>query len=389
MPEKIRVLLLDGDTVQCVSAARSLREIGANVTVLCKSIISYGCFSAYPNNKIIINKQIGKEEYIQEIIKYIRNNKTDIIIPLFGDSAAIISFYKDVIEKENVKVAVPSIRQYELANNKRIFMQILEKNRIPSPKTIPAEEALKTIDANSLKYPLILKPDTSTGAKGIRIIKGVNETKKVIEESVKIYGNCSIQEYVNNDGTYYSAILYRGKNGGYDKTVVLHIKRYFPLKGGTSCFCEAVENKEIDQICKKIMDIIGWHGIANFDIVKDCDTKQYKIIEMNPRVPACVHGAYISGVNFFETIVTECMDNKIPVHNYMASKKLRYFSLDVMWLTCSKTKAILDNKWFDFNDNNVYWQEGGVKDPFPIVAGILNGIIKYSNKGFRRAKLAS
>ena len=38
-------------------------------------------------------------------------------------------------------------------------------------------------------------------------------------------------------------MLYRDKSGGAMEAVIIRIMRYFPLKGGTSCYCETIQNE--------------------------------------------------------------------------------------------------------------------------------------------------
>ena len=65
------------------------------------------------------------------------------------------------------------------------------------------------------------------------------------------------------------------------------------------------------EICKKTLDCLGWVGFADFDILEKGDG-DYRIIEINPRIPASVHAAAISGVHFGEMIVKDITESTIP-----------------------------------------------------------------------------
>ena len=64
---------------------------------------------------------------------------------------------------------------------------------------------------------------------------------------------------------------------------VLKIMRYFPLKGGTSCYCETIRHDALMRICARVLDELQWVGFADFDIMEEKDTGELKIIEINPR----------------------------------------------------------------------------------------------------------
>lgn len=50
------------------------------------------------------------------------------------------------------------------------------------------------------------------------------------------------------------------------------------------------------------MEILDWVGFADFDVLRT-KNGDFKIIEINPRVPASIRAAEISGVNFPALIV--------------------------------------------------------------------------------------
>ena len=71
-------------------------------------------------------------------------------------------------------------------------------------------------------------------------------------------------------------MLYRDKSGGCHEAVIIRIMRYFPLKGGTSCYCETIQNETLVCICKDILDALDWVGFADFDIMES-KSGEYKV----------------------------------------------------------------------------------------------------------------
>lgn len=57
---------------------------------------------------------------------------------------------------------------------------------------------------------------------------------------------------------------------------------------------------------------------------------EYKVIEINPRVPASIHAAYIAGVNYPEMIVHDMKDEPILTYTYHIGKVLRFGD----WMLC-------------------------------------------------------
>lgn len=162
--------------------------------------------------------------------------------------------------------------------------------------------------------------------------------------------------------------------------------RYFPIKGGTSCYCETVENYQLASICQNVLDSLNWIGFADFDIMES-KNGDYKIIEINPRVPASIHAAYISGINYPEIIIKDLTNKQIPSYKTNKNKSMRFGGLDVMWFIFSPKRFSFKPSWFKFFGKNISYQDGSIKDPLPMVMGIISGVLKYLNPSFRKSKL--
>lgn len=387
---KARVLLLDGHTVQAYSASVALKRIEAIVTVFCETKISYGYASKYPDCKVISPCADGdNSKFIDFLLEYLSKNPQDIVIPLFNDSAELLSKHKEQIELMNVKAAIPGWSMFIRAHNKELLMNICKENNIPHPRTVSlAGEITKEI-TEQVGFPALIKPNISAGASGI---KYVNNYQEFIEKSGKLHDrieNYTLQEYIDHADFYFNLMIYRYEDGSFSQAVIIKIIRYFPIKGGSSSYSKVVDNEELEQICKKTLDCIDWHGFADFDIIQDKITNEYKIIEINPRVPSSLHAAYISGINFLEIIVNDNLNNEKPASVFVKGKKLRYLSLDIMWFIFSKNRLRAHPSWFNFFEKQLYFQEGNIRDPLPILAGIAMGISKYMNRSYRKKKLES
>ena len=92
---------------------------------------------------------------------------------------------------------------------------------------------------------------------------------------IKEVGSCTLQHYIRHTGVYYNVMLYRGAAGECLGQTGIRILRYFPLKGGTSCYCESVEEPELVAMCFSLLDRIGWVGFADFDFMQEADTGTY------------------------------------------------------------------------------------------------------------------
>jgi len=385
---RTKVLLLDAHTVQAYSVSKSLKEAGAFVTVFCEKKISYGYSSRYPDKKIIspvLKNDTSK--YIEFLQLFLTKFPQDVIIPLFNDTAELLSKHKEEIEQMGVKIAMPRWEMFIKAHNKELLMNICQENNIPHPRTASLSKMTLEEAAFHVGFPSLIKPNISAGALGIKYVNNLDELKEKYSQTNETFGKSTLQEYVNHSNFYYNVMIFRYTNGEFSPATVIKILRYFPIQGGSSSYSVVIENSELISICKRTLNCLNWHGFADFDFIQDMNTNEFKLIEINPRIPSCLHAASVSGINFPEIIICDCLDKTIPVSNYIKDQKLRYFSLDVLWFIFSKNRLNSKPSWFNFFENNLHYQDGCLSDPIPMFAGIFMGIIKYMNPEFRKEKL--
>ena len=123
--------------------------------------------------------------------------------------------------------------------------------------------------------------------------------------------------------------------------------------------------------------------MADFDVLQRLDTKEYKVIEINPRVPASLRAAFISGVNFPEIIVRDSLQMEVPNYEYTSGKTLRYMGIDIMWFLKSKNRLKNSPSWFHFLGKDIYYQDIYQKDPTTWWTWLIEGIGKLKTKNKR------
>lgn len=367
------VVLIIGGGLQGVSSARSLKEVGHEVGMLSKgpdfshksSALSFVCIDPLGYDK-------------SNLISLIEKHKIDVIIPMNDTIAYWVSGLKEEITKNTgCKIAAPDVDILDIAGDKQKLMELCKNNGIPHPETYDVNIL---DDPNILKFPLLIKPNHSIGSRGITRVYDINELKEKLPIIQKQYGECHLQEYIDGNLPYFNVMVYRDANGKLVNSCILEIRRFYPIKAGSSSMCVTVENDNLVEICKKVLDIIGYVGFADFDVLQN-KNGEYKIIEINPRVPASLRGAAISGINFPDIIVNDALGLPIRQYEYVPNKTLRYLGLDIMWFLESSDRFKSKPSWFKFIGKDTFYQEGGWKDWKPMLYSFIEKfkLIKFKN----------
>ena len=131
---------------------------------------------------------------------------------------------------------------------------------------------------------------------------------------------------------------------------------------------------------------IKWRGFADFDIIEDPRDNSFKIMEINPRIPACIKSTVAAGIDWGEAIVNEALDQPVSAYNYREGVALRYLGFDVLWFLKSENRFKAKPSWFEFFGKNVSYEDIDITDIKSFVMGTYGNIKKLLDPNFRAAK---
>ena len=349
--------------------------------------------SLYKNHRVsVIGKelQVAKSRFFEQCFDFVigeamypilERGHYDVLLPVSDFTVPFISKHKNEIEKRfGVKCAVPDYEQVYQVEDKSRFMAFCKEKDIPHPKTARLSEDILKKAANEVGFPALIKPDYSVGARGITKVNSIEELQEKYPSVSQKYGSCTLQELIENKEYYFNVMLYRDAQGKFPAYTIIKIVRMYPIGAGSSACCVTVENDDILQICKDCLDKLNWVGMADFDVLQRLDNGAYKIIEINPRVPASLRAAAVSGINFPEIIANDALGKAIPEYKYNPGKVLRYMGIDIMWLLKSPSRFYSNPRWLKFLGKDIYYQDIYKQDPSTWWTWLVEGLGKIKNR---------
>jgi len=385
----IKILLLDGHTVQVLPIAKSLRNHGYHVSILCEEKLSYGWFSRYPQKKIFspsANKEPKK--FLNFLIDHISQIQYDIIIPLFDDSAGILGENKEQL-KQYAKIAIPDYDAFIHGHDKNLTMQVAKKIDVPHPKTMDLNQ--HTLD-EAIAYcglPSLIKPNIGAGAKGITKVNTKEELETLYPKIKEQFGACTLQEFIPSGGRQFKCQIFRDRDGSIKGATTFVKHRYFPVTGGTTSCGEVVEIPELIDYAKRVADEINWIGFGDFDSIEDPRDGSYKLMEINTRITGSIKAGMDAGVDYAQMIVQQELGEKVSTYSSNYGLILRQLALDVMWFLYSKNSERFSAtpSWFKFWGKEIRYQDGQWSDPLPMVIGFIAGAKRFMSPSFRKSKM--
>lgn len=376
------VLLLDGQAVQTLIVAESLCHSGYKVMAICDGKYNYGYHSRYVNEKYIGPSSLKVESYKRYLKAFLADHPVDVVMPMTDEAAICASKIKGEINPRII--AIPEYKTFLKAYDKGLLMALCGSKGYPHPKTFLFQDGIE--GAVSFNYPALLKPNQTTGGRGMTLVHSYRELCDKYPIVKEKYGECHLQEYVKHDGKQIKVQLFIDKDHKLRYWSVIHKQRYYPVNGGSSCCNVTIEDPGVVQMCASLLRDIEWEGFADFDLIEDSKDHQFLIMEINPRIPACVKSAFKSGIDYATMIADNALGKQLKDYHYIPGKHLRHLGFEMLWFWKSPDRFKAKPNWFKIWGKDLYYQDLSWKDIMPFIYGTWGNIIKLRNSEFRKAK---
>ena len=278
---------------------------------------------------------IYDEKYIPFLLNICKSEKIDILISLFDIDLMILAKNKSRFEEMGVKVIVSNENIINICNDKFEMLKYLKKINMPVPKTyIDLAEALKGADFDKNSY--ILKPRWGMGSLSIFEAENKKElevlyekAKRSIQKSYLRFESGAdidrailIQEKIKGDE--YGLDIFNDFKG---ENLTVTVKRKLAMRSGETDIAKVIENRELEDIGKKIAESLKHIGNLDMDILFD-GRKAY-IIDMNARFGGGYPFTHSAGVNELEALIRLCKNEKV---NDLSVKKYGLFAKEIAML---------------------------------------------------------
>lgn len=361
--------------------------MGYEVHAIVSNKLTYGYGCRYIKKKYIFPHYHDVEKHYAFIHDIIKSTKYDYMIPMADDGSVIMSKYRsEFIKYTNYKL--PEYPIFLKGYDKHQLMRICEINDIPHPKTISVSGLnLEDTRIQTLRFPILIKPNISCGARGITYVENVQQLYEKFPAVYSEFGDCHLQEFIPSGGSQVEVQLYINENKRLVQSSVIKKYRWYPNNGGSSCCNVSENNPEIVKKCHELLKEIGWIGFADFDTIEDPRTGELLIMELNPRVPACIKTAFEAGINWSDVIIGEYGNQSHDEYKLTKRIFLRHLGFETLWFINSKNKFNTKPSWFKFFGKNIFYQDmDGWADPLPFIYGSIGNIIKQLSPSFRKSK---
>ena len=226
----------------------------------------------------------------------------ETIVPLREEDVYVLSKYRSEFG-EHVETPWPSFETLRTAQDRERLFDVAREAGVSVPKTVTLDEVddwgreLVVKSRFALLTDEYLPNSSEEGIVETGSATFLPPHAEVDEERVRAAFNHSphVQRYVH--GTEYSVgVLYEGGEPVVEtqKRIIRGTKYYH----GPSVYHESVDVPELETIGRRLLTALDWHGPADVDVIRDEETGEFELLEVNPRFWATIQLEIHAGFDF-------------------------------------------------------------------------------------------
>ncbi|MCP5523497.1 MAG: ATP-grasp domain-containing protein [Verrucomicrobiales bacterium] len=285
------------------------------------------------------------------------------------------------------RLVLPPYDKFAVGRSKVGTMKAAQEAGVAIPDTWYFEDSEPARVAASVRYPCLIKPSVSAGARGITRVENPKELLQRLRPLQEQYGECYVQDYVPQTGMQYKVDMIMANGTAVVGAVVYEKLRYYPPNGGSSVLNRTASRPDIIAAAAAVARTIGWHGFIDFDFITDPRDGAVRLMEINPRFPESFRATYAAGLDMVE-MLWEMAHGRIPpsVSDYRVGQYLRFLPGDVMWLLTSKRRRAHWRSWLTFWGRDLHYQVCSWRDPGAILGYLLENLFILFEPKQRKAR---
>ena len=227
------------------------------------------------------NNIIKKIDNINEYLK-----SFDIVFSIIHGNTCEDGKIQSILELNNVKYVGSNSYSSLICYDKLLTKLVLEKYNIPQ---VPYSIYNKSIDFNTLEYPLIVKPCKCGSSLGISVVNRKKDMNKAIKEALKYDSKIIIEKYIKDNRELECAVLEKNKKILVsDVGEILNNGSWYSYESKYETKSETIISNisndikhSIKKYTKKIFEILECKDLSRVDFLYDIVGKKLYFNEIN------------------------------------------------------------------------------------------------------------
>jgi len=318
----LSVLIIDGESEFSLHVLRCLAQVPRlKVHVLSNAPWAKTRFSRHRASFHLHDHAGNDDGYLETIGRVAKRVNADVILPVDQPGIRFAADHRLLLEKFAAITSVPQLDVFDIAVDKWLLTDFMQKQRIPTPQTIlytAATELGQQLDA--LTFPVLIKPTHGGSGRGIQQFNDRTSLGRFLEKEREDTCSYIIQDQVQGYDIDCSVLCQDGEILAYtiQKGIIMNPDRFLPPLA-----IKFLWHEEVLRVMSKLLAALKWNGVAHVDLVMDEKDHHAKVIDFNARYWGSLLGSLAAGVNFPHIACLAAINKPLPSAEY---RHIRYIS---------------------------------------------------------------
>lgn len=286
--KNLNVLFLGG--AKRVSFGRKLIEAGERMGLSVR-IYSYELDADVPISLIggvILGRKWGTPDVLEHLHQVVAAYKIDVLLPFVDGAISIAGAYIATYGDVWAPVVHPGKAE-------KLFDKVLSAREFEAAGLdIPA-----TYNGGRPVFPLIAKPRRGSASKGIEVIEGINEFRRITKNAEDYL----IQTYYP-DREEFTVDCYISRRG---EILCISPRKRLEVVGGEVSRTVTVDSTVIRRASKEAIVRLGLRGAVTLQYLRDKNSDRLMLMEINPRLGGGVVCSIHAGADIPSMILSEAI----------------------------------------------------------------------------------
>jgi len=283
-PRSRRVLAVVGNTQVGLWVTRSLGRAGLAVYVVCTSPHGLPAHSRYASGRWVIDVGPNDPSWIDQVEALAHELDVGSILTIAEGYHAALIRERSRFEPD-IHVFSPPAECFRKATDKDYMHRLCEELGVPVAKGMTLDALMAAVDDGPLRFPLVLRTRNQNADVGRTPWKAAyardrQELDRLHEEVRDIASNVIVQEYHGGVEDHIQVLMHDGEPFMVGEYVGEH---HMPLAGGVTVQRVSCRHSGIECDAVRLLQAIGWEGVAGVQFHYNPDTGEHIFLEINPR----------------------------------------------------------------------------------------------------------
>jgi len=342
------ILVTDGTERTALATARALVAAGYAVHVVAPRQWSIAGVSRGVQRAVLTaNAFVDPAGYAAAIGRIIADRGIGVLLPMTDASVEAVLEHRHFLPPA-VALPLPDLATYRRASDKLQVLDLARSAGFAVPETVVLackDDAAAWPDE---LFPAVVKPHRSVvtvdgvrRAMEVAFVSGPTECREALARLPPTAFPVLLQRRVAGVGEGLFALRWEGR------TVARFAHRRLrekPPAGGVSVYRESiVPDPHLVDAGERLLDALGWHGVAMIECKRDADTGRHVIMEINGRFWGSMQLAIDAGIDF-PVLLVHCALGQGPPDRVSADYRIgvrsRWFWGDVDNLYLRLTRSL-------------------------------------------------